>query len=115
MVPPLRRGAARSSRKPFLDNTPLLLAGIVALIVALAVLLAIGRGSSTLAPDFLTDFVLSALSATNLTILVALAFVLTRNILKLVMERRRAHSFCPCTGAARRRPAARGVRPRRQR
>ena len=60
------------------------------MIVALAVLLAIGRGSSTLAPDFLTDFVLSALSATNLTILVALAFVLTRNILKLVMERRRA-------------------------
>ena len=93
MVPPLRRGAARSSRKPFLDNTPLLLAGIVALIVALAVLLAIGRGSSTLAPDFLTDFVLSALSATNLTILVALAFVLTRNILKLVMERRRALPF----------------------
>jgi len=70
-----------------------LLAGIVALIVALAVLLAIGRGSSTLAPDFLTDFVLSALSATNLTILVALAFVLTRNILKLVMERRRALPF----------------------
>ena len=32
----MRRGAARSSRKPFLDNTPLLLAGIVALIVALA-------------------------------------------------------------------------------
>ena len=93
VVPPLRRGAARSSRKPFLDNTPLLLAGIVALIVALAVLLAIGRGSSTLAPDFLTDFVLSALSATNLTILVALAFVLTRNILKLVMERRRALPF----------------------
>jgi two-component system nitrogen regulation sensor histidine kinase NtrY len=93
VVPPLRRGAARSRRKPFLDNTPLLLAGIVALIVALAVLLAIGRGSSTLAPDFLTDFVLSALSATNLTILVALAFVLTRNILKLVMERRRALPF----------------------
>ena len=80
-------------RKPFLDNTPLLLAGIVALIAALAVLLVIGRGSSTLAPDFLTDFVLSALWATNLTILVALAFVLTRNILKLVVERRRALPF----------------------
>jgi two-component system nitrogen regulation sensor histidine kinase NtrY len=71
----------------------LLLGGIVALIVALAVLLAIGRGSSTLAPDFLTDFVLSALYATNLTILVALAFVLTRNILKLLVERRRALPF----------------------
>ena len=56
-------------------------------------LLAIGRGSSTLAPDFLTEFVLSALSATNLTILVALAFVLARNIVKLVVERRRALPF----------------------
>ncbi len=88
-----RRGHAPSGRKPFLDNTPLLLAGIVALIAALAVLLLIGRGSSTLAPDFLTDFVLSALWATNLTILVALAFVLTRNILKLVVERRKALPF----------------------
>jgi two-component system nitrogen regulation sensor histidine kinase NtrY len=87
------RRTAPSGRRPFLDNTPLLLAGIVALIAALAVLLLIGRGSSTLAPDFLTDFVLSALWATNLTILVALAFVLTRNILKLLMERRRALPF----------------------
>ena len=36
---------------------------------------------------------LSALWATNLTILVALAFVLTRNILKLLVERRRALPF----------------------
>jgi two-component system nitrogen regulation sensor histidine kinase NtrY len=88
-----RRGPSPSGRRPFLDNTPLLLGGIVALIGALAVLLVLGRGSSTLAPDFLTDFVLSALWATNLTILVALAFVLTRNILKLVVERRRALPF----------------------
>jgi two-component system nitrogen regulation sensor histidine kinase NtrY len=88
-----RRSPAVSGRKPFLDNTPLLLAGILALIAALAVLLLIGRGSSTLAPDFLTDVVLSALWATNLTILMALAFVLTRNILKLVVERRRALPF----------------------
>jgi two-component system nitrogen regulation sensor histidine kinase NtrY len=88
-----RRTPSPSARRPFLDNTPLLLAGIVALIAALAVLLVLGRGSSTLAPDFLTDFVLSALWATNLTILVALAFVLTRNILKLVVERRRALPF----------------------
>jgi two-component system nitrogen regulation sensor histidine kinase NtrY len=88
-----RRPPSPSARRPFLDNTPLLLAGILALIAALAVLLVLGRGSSTLAPDFLTDFVLSALWATNLTILVALAFVLTRNILKLVVERRRALPF----------------------
>jgi len=87
------RRSTPAGRKPFLDNTPLLLAGIVTLIAALAVLLLLGRGSSTLAPDFLTDFVLSALWATNLTILVALAFVLTRNILKLLVERRRALPF----------------------
>ncbi len=49
--------------------------------------------SSTLAPDFLTEFVLYALSATNLTMLVALVFVLARNIVKLVVERRRALPF----------------------
>ena len=87
------RKARTSRRRPFLDNTPLLLTGILALIAALAGLLALGRDSSTLAPDFLTDVVLSALSATNLTILVALAFVLTRNIFKLVLERRRALPF----------------------
>jgi two-component system nitrogen regulation sensor histidine kinase NtrY len=65
----------------------------MALIAALAGLLVLGRGSSRLAPDFLTDVVLSALSATNVTILVALAFVLTRNIFKLVVERRRALPF----------------------
>jgi two-component system nitrogen regulation sensor histidine kinase NtrY len=69
------------------------LVGVVALVGALAGLLALGRGSSRLAPDFLTDVVLSALSATNVTILVALAFVLTRNIFKLVVERRRALPF----------------------
>ena len=44
-------------------------------------------------PTSSPTFVLSALSATNLTMLVALAFVLTRNILKLVVERRRALPF----------------------
>ena len=52
-----------------------------------------GSRSSTLAPDFLTEFVLYALSATNLTMLVALVFVLARNIIKLVVERRRALPF----------------------
>jgi two-component system nitrogen regulation sensor histidine kinase NtrY len=39
------------------------------------------------------DVVLYALSATNLTILVALTFVLARNIVKLVVERRKALPF----------------------
>jgi two-component system nitrogen regulation sensor histidine kinase NtrY len=65
----------------------------MALVAALAGLLALGQRTSRLAPDFLTDVVLSALSATNVTILVALAFVLARNIFKLVVERRRALPF----------------------
>jgi hypothetical protein len=92
-APPPRRSSASQGRKPFLDNTPLLLTGIFALLLALAGLLALGSRSTTLAPDFLADVVLYALSATNLTILVALTFVLARNIIKLVVERRRALPF----------------------
>jgi two-component system nitrogen regulation sensor histidine kinase NtrY len=90
---PSRRSATPQGRKPFFDNTPVLLAGIFVLMLALAGLLALGSRSSALAPDFLADVVLYALSATNLTILVALTFVLARNIVKLVVERRRALPF----------------------
>src|SRR5687768_5643110 len=88
---PSRRSSA--PRKPFFDNTPVLLAGILALMLALAGLLTLGSRSTALAPDFLADVVLYALSATNLTILVALTFVLARNIVKLVVERRKALPF----------------------
>jgi two-component system, NtrC family, nitrogen regulation sensor histidine kinase NtrY len=92
-TPPARRSSAPQGRKSFFDNTPVLLAGILVLMLALAGLLALGSRSSALAPDFLADVVLYALSATNLTILVALTFVLARNIVKLVVERRRALPF----------------------
>jgi two-component system nitrogen regulation sensor histidine kinase NtrY len=82
-----------ASRKRFLDNTKLLLAGIVALIAALAGLLVLASRGSTLAPDYLTEFVLYALSATNLMMLLALAFVLARNIVKVMVERRRGLPF----------------------
>ena len=82
-----------AGRKPFLDNTRLLLAGILALVVVLAGLLALATRSSAFAPDVLAEAVLYALSATNLTILLALLFVLARNIIKLVVEQRRAIPF----------------------
>ena len=63
------------------------------LLAVFAGLLALASQSSALAPDFLSGFVLYALSATNLTMLVALVFVLARNIVKLVVERRRALPF----------------------
>ncbi len=49
--------------------------------------------STELNPDFLTEVVLYALSAADLTILVALVFVLARNIIKLLVERRRGLPF----------------------
>ena len=90
---PSARSSARQQRRPFRDNTKLLLAGIVVMLAVLAGLLALAGRSATLAPDFLTEVVLYALSATNLTILVALVFVLARNVVKLVVERRRGLPF----------------------
>jgi two-component system nitrogen regulation sensor histidine kinase NtrY len=92
-TPPKRSTAPKPPRKSFTDNTRALLAGIVILLAALAGLLTLARRSRELAPDFLTEFVLYALSATNLAMLVVLVFVLARNIVKLVVERRRALPF----------------------
>ncbi len=88
-----KRSVTPQGRTPFRDNTALLVGGIIVLLGLLAGLLVLASRSSTLAPAFLTEFVLYALSATNLTFLVALVFVLARNIVKLVVERRRALPF----------------------
>jgi two-component system nitrogen regulation sensor histidine kinase NtrY len=84
--------AGRPGRRPFRDNPRLILAGIVALI-GLLVVLAVLISTSRYSPDFLSEFVLYALSAADLTMLAALVFVLARNIVKLVVERRRALPF----------------------
>ena len=84
--------APQPRRRPFRDNPRLILAGIAVLLVALAAMLVANR-SPRFSPDFLTEFVLYALSAADLTMLVALAFVLARNIVKLVVERRHALPF----------------------
>src|SRR6202521_2859497 len=80
-------------RRPFRDNPRLILAGIGALVAVLVGILAVANRTPRFSPDFLTEFVLYALSAADLTMLVALVFVLTRNIVKLVVERRRALPF----------------------
>jgi two-component system, NtrC family, nitrogen regulation sensor histidine kinase NtrY len=97
-MPPRRpRSAARlpepPPRRPFRDNPRLILAGIAVLLGVLAGLLALANGSSRFSPDFLSEVVLYALLAGDLTMLVALGFVLARNIVKLVVERRRALPF----------------------
>src|SRR5580765_3597636 len=82
-----------SRRRPFRDNPRLILAGIGILLVVLVALLAIANGTSQFSPDFLSEFVLYALSAADLTMLAALVFVLARNIVKLIVERRKALPF----------------------
>src|SRR5262249_5984179 len=93
ITPRRASGAARPPdprRRPFRDNPRLILAGIALLVAALVALVAIANGTSRFSPDFLSEFVLYALSAADLTMLAALVFVLARNIVKLIVERRHA-------------------------
>ena len=63
------------------------------LLAVLAGLLVVEDRTSRLAPDFLAEVVLYALSATNLTMLLALVFLLARNVIKSVVEGRRGLPF----------------------
>ena len=80
-------------RRPFRDNPPLILAGIIILLAALGGIVWLADRTSTLSPDFLTEVVLIALSATNVTMLLALVFVLARNVIKSLIEGRRGLPF----------------------
>lgn len=84
---------AQRPNRPFRDNPRLILAGIAVLVMALVAILAVENGTPRMTPDFLSEVVLYALTAADLTMLVALVFVLARNIVKLVVERRHARPF----------------------
>ncbi|MGE0042821.1 MAG: ATP-binding protein [Vicinamibacterales bacterium] len=88
-----RPATAASGRRPFRDNPRLILVAAAALVAALFGILTLADRTSRLSPDFLTEVVLYALSATNLMMLLALGFVLARNVVKLLVERRRAIPF----------------------
>ena len=94
-ITPRQAGATaqQRARRPFRDNPRLILAGIAILLGVLVALLGIANGSSRFSPDFLSEVVLYALSAADLTMLAALVFVLARNVVKLIVERRRALPF----------------------
>ena len=89
MVPP---------RRPLRDNPRLILAGMIVLLAALVGIVALANRSAGLSPDFLTEFVLYGLWAADLTILLGLTFVLARNVIKLIVERRRALPFARFRG-----------------
>ena len=87
------REPAPAERRPFRDNPRLILLGIVILLVALVAMVTLADRAPEMNPNFLTEVVLYALSAADLTMLVALGFVLARNVVKLVVERRRGLPF----------------------
>src|SRR5262245_21999862 len=98
MARSLPRAASPPARRPLRDNPRLILAGMMLLLAALAGIVALANRSAGLSPDFLTEFVLYGLWAADLTILLGLAFVLARNVIKLIVERRRALPFARFRG-----------------
>src|SRR3954462_12598647 len=82
-----------AERRPFRDNPRLVLLGIAVLIAALVAMVTLADRSTDLNPDFLSEVVLYAVSAADLTMVVVLVFVLARNIVKLMVERRRGLPF----------------------
>ncbi|MEN3340569.1 MAG: two-component system, NtrC family, nitrogen regulation sensor histidine kinase NtrY [Acidobacteriota bacterium] len=93
---PTRPAAVRTpppERRPFRDNPRLILLGIVLLFAALAAMVWFADHSPGLNPDFLSEVVLYALSAADLTMVLALIFFLARNVVKLFVERRRGLPF----------------------
>ena len=92
------REPAPPGRRPLRDNPRLILAGMILLLAALVGIILVANRSTGLSPDFLTEFVLYGLWAADLTILLGLAFVLARNVIKLVVERRRALPFARFRG-----------------
>jgi two-component system nitrogen regulation sensor histidine kinase NtrY len=91
--PAITPAAAQPARRPFRDNPPLILAGVIILLAALGGIVWLADRTSTLSPDFLTEVVLIALSVTNVTMLLALVFVLARNVIKSLVEGRRGLPF----------------------
>src|SRR5688500_6127444 len=91
MVPP---------RRPLRDNPRLILAGMIVLLAALVGIAVLANRSAGLSPDCLSAYggILSTLWAADLTILLVLTFILARNVIKLIVERRRALPFARFRG-----------------
>jgi two-component system nitrogen regulation sensor histidine kinase NtrY len=76
-------------RTPFRDNARLVLAATVAALLVLAGLEALLRTSRDFSPDFLASVLLYGLTVADLTLLLVLLLVLSRNLVRVLVERRR--------------------------
>ena len=86
-------GSPPGPPRPLRDNPIFVLLAIGLLVAALVALVTLADRSTGLSPALLSEVVLYALVAVDLTMLGALAFVLARNVIKLLVERRRALPF----------------------
>ncbi len=92
-APPTSTDTPRRSGRPLRDSPLFILLAIALLAAALIGLVTLVDRSSGLSPALLSEVVLYALVAVDLTMLGALGFVLARNVIKLLVERRRALPF----------------------
>ena len=83
----------REPRRRLLDNPRVLTVVAVLLLAVLAGLFWLSDRTADIAPQVLTDVLLYALLAVDVALLLALGFVLARNLLKLWVEQRQAAPF----------------------
>src|SRR5439155_14471762 len=74
---------------PFRNNARLVLLATAGALVAFLAVQLLLRKSRDFAPDFLASVLLYGLTVLNLTLLLVLGFVLGRNLVRVLMERRR--------------------------
>src|SRR3954471_14069864 len=92
-LPPRKAEPPPPERRPFRDNPRLILFGILLLLLSLAAIIRLSDRTTRLNPDFMSEVLLYSLSIADVTMLLALGFVLARNVIKLVVERRRGLPF----------------------
>jgi two-component system, NtrC family, nitrogen regulation sensor histidine kinase NtrY len=83
------KSARPTPRPPFRDNARLVLALALGALLLLVGVQALVRKSREFSPDFLASVLLFGLTVLNLSLLLTLLFVLGRNLVRVVMERRR--------------------------
>ena len=86
-------GSGGLARRALQDSPRVIISAIIVVALTLIGLIRLARRSTELDPDYLSEVVLYALSAACLVMLLALAFLLARHVIKIIVEHRRAVPF----------------------